>query len=436
MVRVNSTNLFGISPYIVDTVDSNGSFTSIQAAINAASAAGGGVVYIRPGTYTEDLTFAANVDLVGADAVGFTSNGVSLVNIVGAHTVNFTGKVFCYSISFRANGASTIITSTAGAPVLLLFFCSIRPNGGVAINITNASCFMNLYQSQPEISTGNFCTVSAGTLSIQGSSMSNIGAGPWGNLVISGTAILDVEYSTITGTIALSNTARLNAFYSFLDSVNSGSNSITVSDTAVAFTVKCYLFAFGAGCVVVNAGASFESTDGFFDTDTDPVVSGAGTFFYGVNTFNNKNAITASVQTGVVVKPFASTTVRGVASFNPTYFTVEPTAAIVSVTGGGLGWVDQGASITVDLNMGNVSTANITLTLPAAPTNGDVCAFQNNFGASLVVQANAGQQIRLNASITGVGGTKTSAAVGDAIYLVYNTTASTWIAQNHEGTWV
>src|SRR5690606_904709 len=74
-----------MSPYIVGP---SGNFATIQAALDAANAAGGGTVYVQPGTYTEDLTLYSMVTIVGLTGVPALQD----VKIVGTHTPPLTGS--------------------------------------------------------------------------------------------------------------------------------------------------------------------------------------------------------------------------------------------------------------------------------------------------------------------------------------------------------
>ena len=58
---------FPITPYVVGPAG-QADYQTIQDGIDAANAAGGGVVYVQPGSYTEDLTLYDGVDLYGTPA--------------------------------------------------------------------------------------------------------------------------------------------------------------------------------------------------------------------------------------------------------------------------------------------------------------------------------------------------------------------------------
>src|SRR5688572_14115589 len=58
------TGGFPITPYVVGPSGEAG-YQTVQSAITAANAAGGGLVFIQNGTYTENLTLFSNVFLLG-----------------------------------------------------------------------------------------------------------------------------------------------------------------------------------------------------------------------------------------------------------------------------------------------------------------------------------------------------------------------------------
>lgn len=61
---------------------------------------------------------------------------------------------------------------------------------------------------------------------------------------------------------------------------------------------------------------------------------------------------------------------------------------------------------------------SVTLTLPAAPTIGQMFAVYALNGSTWTLQCNAGQQIQVNDVICGSGGTVTSTNVGDFIFVL------------------
>ena len=125
----NSTNLYSNSRYIVDNVTPGSPYTTIQAAINAAVAEGGSAsIWIRPGTYTENLTLYSTVDLEGADS--------TLSIIVGTHIPPTAGAVSFTRIGLNS-GTHILSSAAAGTTKIIFSRCVFNLTNGYACNLTN-----------------------------------------------------------------------------------------------------------------------------------------------------------------------------------------------------------------------------------------------------------------------------------------------------------
>lgn len=128
------TDLTKWTPYIVDAAAGAAPYTTIQAAITAAEVTGSDeVVLIRPGIYTENLTFSTGtVDLLGAVALGDESQ----VEIVGTHTPPASGHLVIRNI--RVSSATDVFNSAvAGTGHLVIIDAVIAVTNGYAFNIVN-----------------------------------------------------------------------------------------------------------------------------------------------------------------------------------------------------------------------------------------------------------------------------------------------------------
>lgn len=90
-------------------------FTTVQAAINAAAGTGiPATVFVQPGTYTENLTMASEVDLCAFDCDGLRGN----VTITGTHTVAGTIGVAVSGIRFRIDNGGNMFSVNTGCQIM------------------------------------------------------------------------------------------------------------------------------------------------------------------------------------------------------------------------------------------------------------------------------------------------------------------------------
>jgi hypothetical protein len=441
-----------LSSFIVDpsaTVGLRGTFTTIQAALNAIAAGPGlGVIYIKPGTYVESPAIAAGqgIHMIGVQA---TPNNAAVL-IQGQITI----------------GAG----SGCGFENLLVGFTA-----ATALSMTNSA-------SLDAVNCSFFSTGSPGVV------------------VNNATAALTTSHCTIQ-TAAL--TDALQVFNSttcvFDDTIfSSGGNTLSLVGTANAQFIYCTfngVAVLGAGSTgnfqfcnhSVGASYAYDSGPGaFLNAFHETITSNsASTFFVqGTGTFNYADIVnlgTAKViDPGLIAipqdwKPYGTTTTVGVNRYNPTDFTVTaatgqvnlvtsggansfptdsgtatPVAGVLNILGGpgvtvsGAGntvtinsvvYTDRGAGATVTSDSGSFATAAIALTLPAAPAQGEECRFTTTSASALVVTANAGQTIQLSTTVSAVAGTATSTASGDSLWLTYRAANTRWYASNVIGSW-
>lgn len=99
-------------------------------------------------------------------------------------------------------------------------------------------------------------------------------------------------------------------------------------------------------------------------------------------------------------------------------------------------WTDKAVSFTAAVNNGYFCTAALTATLPGAPTQGQIVIVETTKSDSIVIQAAAGQTIKMGSGASSVAGTATSSAAGNSVYLVYRAADQIWYSISTEGTWL
>jgi hypothetical protein len=101
----------------------------------------------------------------------------------------------------------------------------------------------------------------------------------------------------------------------------------------------------------------------------------------------------------------------------------------INAVGGGSTWSTvAGTTQAIDVNNGYVSgnAAQTTFTLPATAAVGDRAAVEGLGAAGWILTANAGQTIKLGTSTTSSGGTLTSVAASDNVYVICIVANTTW----------
>ena len=139
--------------------DGNGDFSTIATALTAATS--GTTIFIRPGTYTENLTLKAGVNLTAwpCDAgLNPQSNTAANVIIKGKATFTGAGTVSISGIQLKTNADYFLVVFGNSASIVNLTGCFLNCLDGSGINYTSSSA-----SSEINIS---YCTGDVGTTEI------------------------------------------------------------------------------------------------------------------------------------------------------------------------------------------------------------------------------------------------------------------------------
>lgn len=185
--EIGFNNRRWFTQYVVNqsaTPGSDAEYTTIQAAINDAAAAGGGEVYIQSSTtpYTEDLSLIGGVNITAVSADGrLAPYGGSAVILVGNHTFTGEGAIIIKGI-YLNNTAGTMLTqsNTAGISLVGFINCQIISNGDfVNVSSTGTAAITSLLDTNLEAAGavgiigvgGTFSTIGAQMQSFSGSAL-------------------------------------------------------------------------------------------------------------------------------------------------------------------------------------------------------------------------------------------------------------------------
>jgi len=293
-------NNFGTALLIVDSVAGQGTHTTIAAAI--ADASSGQTIFIRPGTYTENLTLKAGVNLTafGCDS-GMNGGGTSVANVVISGTCTFTGAgtVTISGIQLQTNSAACLAVTGSSASIVNLVNCHINVLNNTAISYTSSSSDAQINLSY---CTGNIATTgityhtmtSAGSLRYVYCRMTNSGLSTTASSNSSGPVAL--IWCNFESPFSTSSSAAMQILWTSIDTSNV--TAITTSGTGFVALTNCSISSGTASALSAGSGSSIRIYNGRIDTTNSSAIVGAGTLEYGPITFTNTgDGITTTTQT-------------------------------------------------------------------------------------------------------------------------------------------
>lgn len=391
-----------ITPFIVSAAGlvNGASYTNIQSALDAANTAGGGIVYVQPGSYTENLLLYANTEVVGTPGNSDAGTAGNTVIITGVHTPPATGS-FTFA-NVRLVSATHIFSSAvAGSAALILENSFIQITNGFLFNLANWTGTFITYNIG-EGSTNNGMVNNAGGATCffisathgagTGQTMSTTGP------VIMQEVVLNCPWSAATGTTIACDYVIFSA-------------TVTAANNSTGTFNWCRFAAGAVAALTMSSSAAINIYNSIVNSSNNPAIAGAGagTLTLGSVTFLDNSA-------------FATTIVlasKGTFERTPIYR-------------------DEAATFTARINSGSFITAggNIILNLPPTASDGDLVEVACTTANLVAVDAPVNNFIRIGSLITSGGGTATSTLIGDSLSLRYRLADLTWYATSVIGTWV
>ncbi len=285
--------------WIVDATANRGTHTTIQGAITAASS--GETIFIRPGTYTENLTLKAGVNLTAFECDN-SLNATGHVIISGNATFSSAGSVTISGIQLQTNSAAFLTVSGSVASVVNLNNCYLNCLNATGISFTSSSASSIIYVNNCYCSIGTtgialYSMSSVGELLIQYSYILNIGA----SVTASSNSAGFVFFNFSTGNIIFS-TSGTGDFSTQNSIINPGSLNaiaITTAGTGVLNQIVNTTVSSGsAAAISVGAGTTLLANNDSIDSSATNSITGAGTLNYsGITFFQGTSTTTINTTT-------------------------------------------------------------------------------------------------------------------------------------------
>ena len=286
---------YPITPYVVGPAGEAG-YQTIQSAINAANAAGGGTVYIQVGSYTENLTIYTGVSLFGVHVnVSYPFPVAQFqITITGNHTLAVGNSPLPIGIdTLNFVSSSNTFSTNASIPVgMIINNSNFRATGANVIDIPNLLGSPNTYFvfQNSNIFDGGLISTGSGpnveilnsNLSINSNSPSIPVTGAW---VLNG--VICPALISVSGSIQASNCI-------FQD-------TITASGSATLSINNCLMFTGADPCLTINDSSQVQITAASLFSSAANVINGnsSGTIFLTDVTFGNNATILSSLITSV-----------------------------------------------------------------------------------------------------------------------------------------
>lgn len=369
MVQHNSTNTYGVASWVVSPDATQGTHTTIQSAINSASS--GDLIFLRSGTYTENLTLKAGVTISALRGSGKTVN----ITILGNSTFTGAGIVTISNVRLQTNGASCLSVTGSSASVLNLLNCDIQVTNGTGITFSssNASAQIVLNNCSGDIA-GSFAFLahsSAGTFDKRYTEITNSAGSTVASTASAG--FFNCRWSKKSSPITTSSTCIATVSYCIFDCNAINATAATWGGTS---TTSKYNFYLGGTASAISVGGTMNSYDDTVTSSNTNAITGGGTLNYIGTVFaGSSSTVNTTTKTGVG-QPSANGTAGQVLTSNgagtiPTY-QAAASGGITTINGdsgsitgstvtikAGVSTQNCGSSVSF-VNSGTTSTLNVT----------------------------------------------------------------------------
>lgn len=409
-----STNTFGSAKWIVSPDASQGTHTTIGTAITSASS--GDTIFIRPGTYTENLTLKAGVNLTAyeCDSGGSINFGSDTphVTVIGKATATFVGTATLSGIFFQTNSDFVLVVSGASATTVSFKNCFFNGSNNSLISGTSSAGFIDLLDCTGNLATtgiNHFAVTSGCAMNIQYCQFYNSGGSSTANTLANACSV-NLIYSTIDGVITISDTSTLSCLYSSINFANS--TLITLSGTSVLLCDFCDLESGTASAISIGTGCTATLNTCAIASTNAHAITGAGTLDYSAIDFTSSSS-NINTSTINLLENALGTITRGIWNGSPITVPYGGTgAATLSglLTGNGTSAI-TGTAIT-QYNVITAGASNVPNSVAPSATS----------GVPLISQGAASQPIFGTVAIAGGGTNATSFTQSNGI-VAYNGTS-------------
>lgn len=272
---------------IVDPTAGKGNYTTIGAALTAASS--GQTILIKPGTYTENLTLKAGVNLAALACDALTPN----VTILGKASMTVAGTASLSGLYLKTNSDFALSVTGSAASNVFLTGCTIFCNNNTGIQYTSSNASSNIAFNYGFMDTGTtgityFTASGAGSIQFNYCIFSNTGGSSTASTISAGT--LGLLHDTLTLPITTSGTAAFSAFQCLFASAAQNVTVLTAGGSGVHGASHSTFSSGTASAISVGASCALGFPQNMVSSSNANAITGAGTLNTGIITFTGSSS--------------------------------------------------------------------------------------------------------------------------------------------------
>jgi len=458
VITANITADLHTAKFIVGDLNNGANYSTISSALTAASS--GDTIYIQTGSYTENLTLKAGVNITTftGDSSQSKFSTTANVRIIGKLTATFDGTCNISNIFLQTNADYILEITGSSATRIIMTNCFINALDFSAFHSTSSGSrlitLINCFGSLNTTGVAYF-VMNPGNVSIFGGEFANQSLSSTASTFVD--SVFQIVNSTFLNILDFSGTSTFGTRSVTIGVL--GQVNVTLSGTSTANIRQTSITSGTATAVVVGAGCGVFLYSSEVSSSNAAAMSGAGSLTYSDVIFtSSSSAITVTTQVPLPLDIFqGGTNLSSYATGDTLYAsatnvlskrTIGSTGDIYTVAGGvptwatpasgGVPWTDvTGTSATMAKSNGyQANNAGlVTLTMPsvASSTFGDTIKV-GGFGAGgWLVQCVATQIIHMGSSATSAAGSLASTNRYDQLELVCSSTTNEWFVRNAQG---
>lgn len=287
--NANAINYFSSAKWVVSKVAGEGTHTTIASALTSASS--GDTIFIMPGTYTENPTMVAGVNLSSFTCDAYTPN----VIINGKCTFTTAGTVSISGIQLQTNSDYFLAITGSAASVVELINCRLNCSNNTGINFasSSASSSLNIYYCTGDLGTTGIALISGagtGSVGIKWSECTNSG-GSTTLTTLSAVGIFAFRHCRVSFPLGVTSTATIDLFCTEIMPGDLSLNviGVTCNGSGTSTIHKCRIHSGSSAAISIGSGATANVTKCELLSGAANAITGAGSLNYAENDFTGSS---------------------------------------------------------------------------------------------------------------------------------------------------